>query len=533
MLDGMNGGGELPPGWAWGRIDEICNVNPATDTSELPPDVDVAFVPMAAVAELSGRVNAEIRRPLTEVSKGFTRFRPGDVIFAKITPCMENGKIAVVPDLPLNIGFGSTEFHVLRPASGVPPRYIFHYLTQQRFRHTAKRSMTGAVGQQRVPTEYLKGAVIPIAPAAEQRRIVAKIDELFGEIEAGEQELEKAREGLEAYRRAVLKAAVTGELTREWREKNAPNETGADLLNRILAERRAAWEWAELPKFMAKSRRPRRVAAKGQYTEPNPLNVSDLPKLPPGWTWASVEQLGSISGGLTQNSKRNNLARHVPFLRVANVREARLDLEDLREIGIEDAELGRVLLETGDLLFVEGNGSPDQIGRVAVWDGSVDPCAHQNHLIKARFSELGMGRWVLNWFMSPHGRQAIRAAASSTSGLHTLSISKIAALAVPVPPMRERELILQLVEDALVGVLEASEQNSSQTDETIRLRQSILAAAFSGKLVPQDPADEPASALLERLRAQKATTPTLRRGSRPTRSTRPGHAPSVTEETAP
>ena len=99
----------------------------------------------------------------------------------------------------------------------------------------------------------MKSAFVPIAPEDEQRRIVAKIEELFGEIEAGEQELEKAREGLAAYRRAILKAAVTGELTREWRENNPPNETGADPLTRILTERRATWERAELAKMQAKS----------------------------------------------------------------------------------------------------------------------------------------------------------------------------------------------------------------------------------------------------------------------------------------
>jgi type I restriction enzyme S subunit len=99
------------------------------------------------------------------------------------------------------------------------------------------------------------------------------------------------------------------------REKNAPNETGADLLNRILAAHQEAWEKAELAKFKAKGQGRKGDARKGRRTKPNPLDVSDLRELPPGWTWASVEQLGLISGGLTQNAKRCDLGRHVPFLR--------------------------------------------------------------------------------------------------------------------------------------------------------------------------------------------------------------------------
>src|SRR5690606_14018520 len=115
--------------------------------------------------------------------------------------------------------------------------------------------------------------------------------ELFGEIEAGEQELEKAREGLADFRRAVLKAAVTGELTREWREKNPPNETGADFLARILAERRAAWERAELARLKAKGKAPKGDSWKSRYVEPTPPDTSGLRDLPNGWVWASVDQL--------------------------------------------------------------------------------------------------------------------------------------------------------------------------------------------------------------------------------------------------
>ena len=148
-----------------------------------------------------------------------------------------------------------------------------------------------------------------------------------------------------------------------------------------------------------------------------------------------MAQLGSVTGGLTKNPTRAKLSKRLPYLRVANVYANELRLDDIERIGVDDRELEKLLLAPEDLLIVEGNGSKEQIGRVAKWDGSIDPCVHQNHIIKVRLTEPGLAGWVLTWLISPGGRSVVERV-DSTSGLYTLSVGKVADLAVTLPPLR-------------------------------------------------------------------------------------------------
>ena len=173
-------------------------------------------------------------------------------------------------------------------------------------------------------------------------------------------------------------------------------------------------------------------------------------------------------------------------------------------IGVGEDELDKLLLEKGDLLIVEGNGSKDQIGRLAVWDGSIQRCVHQNHIIKVRLVEKHLVTWVRLWLLSPQGRTEIERVASSTTGLYTLSISKVGDLPIPLPPFPEQAEIIREVERRLAaaGKLEAAlEQQLSRSRAS---RQSLLREAFEGRLGTQDDNDEPASALLEIVLAERA-----------------------------
>ena len=154
-------------------LGEICTVNPRARKTGCPDDTAVSFVPMAAVDELAGEIAVRQERPFAEVAKGYTSFEDGDVLFAKITPCMENGKVALARNLTNGIGRGSTEFYVLRPGERVLGEYIYHFVRQPRFREEAKRNFTGTAGQQRVPKPFMQNAPIPVPPLDEQRRIVA------------------------------------------------------------------------------------------------------------------------------------------------------------------------------------------------------------------------------------------------------------------------------------------------------------------------------------------------------------------------
>ena len=195
-------------------------------------------------------------------------------------------------------------------------------------------------------------------------------------------------------------------------------------------------------------------------------------------------------------------------------------LEEIKYIGVKEEELDRVLLKDGDMLVVEGNGSPDQIGRVAIWDGSISPCAHQNHIIKARFDPVEIGMYCIYWLLSIEGRKYISQVASSTSGLYTLSISKVQALPVPIPPLREQQVIIEEI-DRHLSVADAVEETlDAELKRSDALRQSILKQAFSGKLVPQDPTDEPAEKLLERIKEGKMERETKQKSKRKPKKTK-------------
>ena len=149
-----------------------------------------------------------------------------------------------------------------------------------------------------------------------------------------------------------------------------------------------------------------------------------------------LSEVAIITGGLTKNSNRNTFKTKMPYLRVANVFYNRLDLREILEIGVKEEEIEKTLLQAGDLLFVEGNGSIEQIGRVAIWDGSIEPILHQNHLIKARFNnEIIAPEYALFYFMLQDGRQQIISKSVSTSGLNTLSVNKVSSLLLPIPPI--------------------------------------------------------------------------------------------------
>lgn len=195
---------QLPEGWEWKKLGEITTINPRLTQKNIPDTLPVSFLPMRVVEEISGKYHLSENRTYSEVKKGFTAFQNSDVIFAKITPCMENGKIAVVDDLKNGIGFGSTEFHVFRCSPNLLNHYLFYFLVQTQFRRIAEGNMSGAVGQRRVPKGFLENFTIPLPPLPVQQEIVAVIEELFSELDAGVQELKTALARLKTYRQAVL-----------------------------------------------------------------------------------------------------------------------------------------------------------------------------------------------------------------------------------------------------------------------------------------------------------------------------------------
>src|ERR1019366_3225407 len=201
--------------WPTKPLGEVCAINPKLVASEIPgTNTDVTFVPMAAVDELSGSIARPKPRKYSQVAKGYTPFRENDVLFAKITPCMQNGKAAIARGLRGGLGFGSTEFHVLRPTEGLLPQWVFAFIRQPSFRSAAEANFTGTAGQQRVPVDFLKNFPIPVPPLPEQGRLVKLLDEA--------DELRKLR-GQADRRTAVLIPALFHEMFGNSRSKGWPS----------------------------------------------------------------------------------------------------------------------------------------------------------------------------------------------------------------------------------------------------------------------------------------------------------------------
>ncbi|MEW8356125.1 MAG: restriction endonuclease subunit S [Candidatus Thiodiazotropha sp.] len=391
------------------------------------------------------------------------------------------GRVAIVPEILKGANISRT-LAVIRPAKQEFAKWILYFLKSPQAIKQMGEVVTGST-RDSWNLRDLRKLDVPLAPPEQQKRIVAKIEELFSHIDAGIEALKKAKQLLKQYRQSVLKAAVTGELTKEWREANKDKlEPASQLLERILKERRQKWEEQQIEQFKAKGKMPKDDKWKEKYVEPELYNKKPSFEIPTEWTWVYLGQMGEVIGGLTKNKKREQFELQLPYLRVANVYANELRLDDITMIGVQESELERLLLEKGDLLVVEGNGSPEQIGRLAIWDGSIDPCVHQNHLIKVRLQEKASGNYLMYWLSSLGGRDAILKVASSTSGLYTLSISKVSGLPIPLPPIEEQVEIHNIVSLKLSSIEHLENEIDVQLLKAERNKQSVLASAFSGNI---------------------------------------------------
>lgn len=492
---------DLPLSWIQGRIEELFAFNPKHD-KEFSDDLKVSFVPMSMVDDQTGTIQSHDCKLLGEVRKGYTHFADGDVIFAKITPCMENGKSAVAQNLHNGLACGSTEFHVLRSYGGVLPEYLYSFLRQERYLQIAAGAMTGVVGQRRLPKEFLLNTEIPLPPLNEQRRIVAKIEAQKARSQQVKETLEAIPPLLDQFRQSVLAAAFRGDLTADWREKNPDVEPASVLLGRIRAERRRRWEKAELEKMKASGKKPTDDKWKSKYKEPELVDDSNLPMLPNGWCWAMTQNIGDVQLG-RQRSPENHTGEYMrKYLRAANVRWNGLDLSDVKEMNFAPEDFKRFRLQSGDLLLNEASGSQFEVGKPAIWRDEISDCCIQNTLIRVRplvpISEFLYYQFLWNAKSGTLGN------ASKGIGIHHLGNQLLAEWLLRLPPVEEQKEIIFRIQK-LLKTADCIQQIYQEVKVYLdQLDQSILAKAFRGELVPQDPNDEPASILLERIQAERA-----------------------------
>ena len=503
----------MPNSWELADLCEVAELNPRLDKSAHTGNLMVSFVPMPRVEAGTGAMDVSQTRSLEEVKKGYTPFREGDVLFAKITPCMENGKMAVVPPLKNGLGFGSTEFHVLRPYCEISAQYIYFFVSSESFRRDAEHNMTGAVGQRRVPISYLADQSVPVPPAREQRRIVAKIEELFSELDKGIESLKAARAKLNIYRQAVLKHAFEGKLTAQWREENKDKlETPEQLLARIKQEREARYEqqlqewkaavkkWEEDGKL---GKRPARLPKMEEIPHLPLTETETLPSLPAGWSYLRL--------GLVIDEPKYGSSKKCDYdykgtgvLRIPNVVRGAVDASDLKGAHFEEDEKRAYGLRSGDILVIRSNGSISIVGRCALISKAEEQYLYAGYLIRLRSNLAALHPEYLVSLLSSHLlRTQIEHKAKSTSGVNNINSGEIQSLIVPLCSFSEQEVVVERLSASLSSIDSIEAEIDSQLLKVDALRQSVLKKAFSGQLVPQDPDDEPASSLLERIEAEK------------------------------
>jgi type I restriction enzyme S subunit len=470
----------LPEGWAWVKVGDVTSPVSNVDPRKLGRDT-FTYIDLSAIE--FGRVeSAQSISAKNAPSRAKQRVEEGDTLFSCVRVYLKN--IAFVT-FEHHSAVASTAYCVLRPRNGIDSRYLFWFVNWQKF-------ISWAIPLQRgnSPPAILEADVknlpIPVPPLAEQRRIVARIDELFAEIAEGEAALERARSGLETWRRALLKAAIAGELTRDWRKVNGLGEDGFALLDQIIQSRKLEWH--------------RSARAKRQYREPYSLQQTVLADLPMGWAWTTVDELTKgdrISAyGVLQPGP--DVEGGVPMVRVGDINCGRVRLTSLKRIapGLAE-EFSRTRLSGRELLITLVGA----IGRTAIVPDELAGANTARAVGVVPLTNLINVHWVELWFRSPSNQIEMVGKAHEVAR-KTLNLEDVRSAAVALPPRSEQDEIVRIVSDLLAVSDEQGSALEMAAGDFAVLRQSILKSTFEGRLICQDPSDEPASILLARIRAE-------------------------------
>jgi len=493
---------DLPKGWESARLGDVCEPSQYGYTAKAGQSGNIHFLRTTDIT--SGPIDWD-SVPFCDIDNETREkylLHDGDVVISRA------GSIgfSCLIRQPRPSVFAS---YLIRFRPIINADYFKYFLLTPNYWNAISEQSLG-IAVQNVNASNLSEIDVPIAPAAEQTRIVAKLEELLSDLDAGVAELKAAQKKLAQYRQSLLKAAVEGALTAEWRAAQkvgagdtAP-ETGAQLLERILTERRARWEARQLAKFAEQGKTPPKDWQK-KYPEPVRPDTRDLPALPEGWVWASLDMLGEIASGVAKGTKRNAdvQVREVPYLRVANVQRGFLDLSEVKTILATERDITELTLRAGDVLFNEG-GDRDKLGRGWVWRDEVANCIHQNHVFRMRPYLPEVLPELISHHGNTFGKTWFQNAGKQTTNLASINMTMLRMFPVPLGPASEQRELLNQLELQIENLNRQEQAVELGLKQSAAQRKNILKAAFSGQLVPQDPNDEPASMLLERIRAERA-----------------------------
>lgn len=436
-------------------------------------------IPWLGVSDLTGYTDKYIAagaRSITEAGYAScsTQMVPaGTVLFSSRAPI---GYVAIASQ-PLCTSQGFKSFVV---ADGVSPDYIYWYL---KYAKPLAESLASGTTFRELSGKAAAALPVPLPPFNEQLRIVDALEHFLGRIDEATHGVRIATAHLQTFTKAVLTAAVSGELG----AATAASESAADLLQRILTLREERW----------------RACGMGRHRPPESPVTGSMP-LPPTWAWATIDQL-AVGVQYGSSAKTDpDLVDQVPVLRMGNIQEGRLDLSSLKYLPRDHNEFPELLLKDGDLLFNRTN-SPELVGKTAVARKLPAECSFASYIIRVRLADEVLPEYVSYFINSPYGRQWVRDNVSQQVGQANVNGSKLRALTLPLPPRTIQERVVAAVEAARASGEHLADalMNASASGE--HLRTSLMHQAFTGQLAEPGREDESAAELLGRVREERAT----------------------------
>lgn len=477
------------------RRDSSTSVNPSKEP-------EGSFELYSVPSFESGRAEIRSGKEIGSSKKGVI---PGTVLLCKINPRIN--RVWVVGDQSVHRKIASTEWIPFFPLKEISSNYLKYFLMRSEIRNYLASQASGVGGSlMRVRPMSLAHISFPLAPLAEQHRIVAEIEKHLTRLDAAMAALEHTRVNLKRYRAAVLRSACEGRLVpteaKLARAEGRDYEPAETLLARIVAERRTKWEADQLAKMKAAGKSPQDGKWKAKYVQPAPPSEEEPSHLPEGWAWAGIGQAFKVSIGATPSRARPAYwdgdipwvsSGEVAFCLILKTREC-ITIEGLRNTSTELHPPGTVLLG----MIGEGKTR----GQAAIL--GISGCNNQNSAA-IEVSEAGLEPEYIYRFFEKQYQQTRRI--GSGNNQPALNKSRVEDIAFPLPPLSELHRIVDEVERRLsvVDHLESIADRALIRGE--RLRQAILRLAFEGRLVPQNPDDEPAADLLARIRAEPASRP--------------------------
>ena len=484
---------ELPDGWVWTTLGEI--TKPSKEKVNPLEIKEVPYISLEHIEKDTGRLLGH--GSSSDVRSSKTKFKYGDLLYGKLRPYLNKVYISEFE------GVCSTDLLVFPKNESFSNEFLLYRFLCRDFVSYASHKVSG-VNLPRVNFKTLSQFKIALPPLSEQHRIVAKIEELFTKLDAGINALHKVQAQLKRYRQSVLKAAFEGKLTEAWRTEHQDEiESASVLLERILKVRREKWEAEQLEQMRTKGKIPKDDKWKAKHKEPVSPDSSELPEVPDGWRWVKLEQVTYLvtKGSSPRWQGFQYVNDGIVFLRSQNVVWGALDLSNIAYLPEAfNVKEKKSILKEGDVLL---NLVGASIGRVAIASDELEGGNMNQAVALIRLVEDGLdNRFLMNYLVSPDAQSVIHGKKVDVARAN-LSLTDVSEFAVPLPPRLEQQAIVSEVERHLSVADEVEKTVKTELKRAEQLRQSILKKAFSGRLVPQDPNDEPGSAMFERIKAEK------------------------------